>query len=153
MGGELVGVWVVGGGVAVVEDDLKVAVREHNRVGALIEVTVVRFASRVEEVAEEAERGGAPADLLRSGPGDPMVGGHRAKNRRAAKPAGVELRVDAPVVENEDGPRRIPIVPIRARAECVRSDELLVVEAAWLVVLDDDEAAPNGWAIPYARSP
>src|SRR6266404_280687 len=151
MDAELLRVWVVGGGVAVVEDDLKVAVWEHNRVGALIEVTVVRFASRVEEVAEEAERGGAPADLLRSGPGDPVVGGHRAKNRRAAKPARVELRVDAPVVENEYGPRRIHIVPIRARGECVRGDELLVVEDAWVVVLDDDEAAAKGWDIQEER--
>src|SRR5260370_7396781 len=45
----------------------------------------------------------------------------------------------------------IIIGPMWARGEWCRSDELLVVEDAWVVVLDDDEAAAKGWDIQEER--
>jgi hypothetical protein len=54
---ELLSVRVARGRVAVVERDLEVAVRQHDRVRALIEVAVICACGRAEEVAEAAEGG------------------------------------------------------------------------------------------------
>src|SRR5262249_56008049 len=115
MNPELLTVRVVRRGVAVVEDDLEVPVWQRDGVRTLIEVTVVLVERWVEEVAEEAERAGVPADFLRGREADSAVGRHRTEDRRLAitqRRVGVRLRAAARP-ELQAGPRPVALPAVR----------------------------------------
>ncbi len=121
------------GRVAVVEADHEVAVGQHRGVRTLVEVAGVRVGARVEGVAEAAQLSRRPADGLRSRPGEAVVGRHRTEDPRAAV---AQLAVlSATLLEAENGPGHVDVVPVGAVLEVVRVDELLVVEHRRRVVL------------------
>src|SRR5262245_10775764 len=132
MHAELLAVRVAGRGVAVVEDHFQAAVRQRDGIRALVEVALVRVEARREDVAEEAQRRAHAADLLRRRPGQPVVGRHRAVDRRLRERSGR-------LVELEDRPGHVDVVAVRTRRVPVGRDHVLVVDDEEAVVLDGKE--------------
>src|SRR5207253_9485353 len=122
MDGQLLTIGVARRCVAVLEDHHEVATRptrQHYRIRPLVKVAVARAASRIVEVAEEAQRAVA-ADLLRRRPGAPVVSRHGTIDWRAA-----EARWKAPEVEHRPG--HVHVVSVGALRIDVRGSERLVV--------------------------
>src|SRR2546421_12248625 len=117
MDGKLLGIGVGQSGVAVVEDDHQIAVRQHFWIRSLVEIAGARMGYGAERQVAAADRGGR-------GPGAAVIGRHGA------------IYWGGDAVDNS--PRRVHVVPVGTARIGVRGDERLVVGYGWVVVFDYD---------------